>query len=183
VIKRNLFILTIGGAVALFAGCTTIEGYARIEHFPTDEYCGFKTPIHFTSNDPEVRLDWVLYDFNWANNIDLDHINRTCLPMPILPPCNIPAAQCNGVVGSLESHPAGTHPFRFEEFTPGNTLWGGLRLRKPGGHAGDFPTGHDLDGTKLIMWFIKDGETRTVEATFSESAQPETWRAEFSARF
>jgi hypothetical protein len=40
-----------------------------------------------------------------------------------------------------------------------------------------------LDGTKLIMWFIKDGETRTVEATFSESAQPETWRAEFSARF
>jgi hypothetical protein len=37
--------------------------------------------------------------------------------MPILPPCNIPAAQCNGVVGSLESHPAGTHPFRFEEFT------------------------------------------------------------------
>ena len=183
-IKRYLSILTLGGALTLLAGCTTIGGYARIEHFPTDRYCGLKLPIHFTSNDPEVRLDWVLYDFNSADNVDLEHISRTCRPFLILPPCsNIPAAQCKGVVSSLESHPSGTHPFRFEDFTSGKTLWGGLTLRKPGGGYSDIPTGHDLDGTKLIMWFIKDGKKQTVEAIFRESTQPETWRAEFSARF
>lgn len=183
-IKRYLSILTFGVALTLFTGCTTIEGYARIEHFPTDQYCGFKLPIHFTSNDPEVRLDWVLYDFNSANNVDLEHISRTCQPMPILPPCaDNPAAQCNGVVNSLESHPSGTHSFSFEDFTSGKTLWGGLLLRKLGGGYTDYPKGHDLDGTKLIMWFIKDGEKQTAEASFSKGSEPFTWRAEFSTNF
>jgi len=181
--RPYITLIVFGGLVLSASGCTTIDGYAKIEHFQTDQYCGFRAPIHFTSNSQDVRLNEVLYDFNTANNVDINSVNRTCPPYGGLPPCNIPPAQCKGVVPSIQSHPIGTHLFAFEDFPPGETQWGGLYLRKPNGSYGDYPTGNDIDGARIIMWFIEGNREYTVEATFEKSNEANTWRADFETQF